>query len=253
MPRNRMLRLALAAATVAGAASACAPAVRSDRDESIPVPRGASWAWAGPDTAGEPGAPGALDAPGPEPMRPRYGRGPAGRPRMDPAFGDEIFVQRFHRAVESTMQTKGFAKVDDPAQADFLLSLDVSAPPPRAGRAGMIGVGVGIGRPWGWYRPWGYRPWGFYRPFGWFVPWGWGSGWYDMYGPYRAAPGSGYAAYQGYYPSAYGESRLVVRLRLRSSGDVAWRASYRMDLYDLQRGSQSSVQKIVDKVFKDLR
>jgi hypothetical protein len=98
------------------------------------------------------------------------------------------------------MQAKGFHKVDDESQADFLLTFDVGWLPARRG-----------------VMP-GYGP---YYP-----------------GPWRGSPR---------------DTRLVVMFRQRERGDVAWRASYIMDIYDMRESSQQAVQKIADKVLRELR
>ncbi|MFI5206721.1 MAG: DUF4136 domain-containing protein [Gemmatimonadales bacterium] len=190
--------------------AACAPAVRSDRDESIPVPRGATWAWETapmPRSPYEPPAPDTTDEGRQRPrgMGPRYGMG--GEARNIP-FDDAIFSQRFRRAAETAMQAKGFHKADDPSQAEFLLGFDLSGALMRRGGT-FVGVGGGWGGPYGMYPP-----------------------------PYRGNPR---------------DIRLLVMLRQRERGDVAWRASYIMDIYDMRESSQSSVQKIANKVLRELR
>ncbi len=184
--------------------AACAPAVRSDRDESIPVPQGATWAWAmpgGPREPHLPGAPDTADAAERERPRgrggPRYGRGMDGYGRDIP-FDDVIFAQRFRRAAETAMQAKGFHRSDDSSQAQFLLFFTVPA-----------------------------------------------------YPGYEAYPG--YGAYPGPYRGFPRDVRLVVMLRQRESGEVAWRASYIMDIYDMRQMSQASVQRIANKLLRELR
>jgi hypothetical protein len=178
--------------------AACSPAVRSDRDESIPVPQGATWAW---ETAGgtrQPYEPAAPDSGAERPrtmMEPRSAMDGYDR---DIREGDVIFAQRFRRAAEVVMQAKGFHKVDDASSADFLLTFDMGET--RVRRGGMPG-----------YGPWG---------------------------SYRGAPR---------------DTRLVVMLKQRERGDVAWRASYVMDIYDMRESSQAIAQKIANKVLRELR
>jgi hypothetical protein len=64
--------------------AACGPAIRAARDEAIPIPQGASWAWG-----------------------PREPQGAA-------VPGDEIVLQRFQRAVAEAMLAKGFREVEAP-------------------------------------------------------------------------------------------------------------------------------------------
>lgn len=205
MSIHRTFRAALAVAGVASAA-ACAPAISSDRDEFIPIPQGATWAWGPRDTA-------ALD-------------------ERDPALGNEIVHQRLQRAIEAAMQAKGFHKTADTSQAEFLLTYYMGVR--RSAMAGTAVVGMGFG----WHGGWGrYHPWGRYSP------WGWGWGWYGspMWG-----------AAMTMYPRAYGEGMLVAHLRQRSTGDVAWRAQYNMDVYDAHRLSRGRVQEVVNRLFNDL-
>lgn len=179
------------------AIAACSPAVRSDRDESIPVPRGATWAWETTGGTRQPYEPSTPDSGAERPrtmMEPRSGMG--GYDREIP-FDDVIFAQRFRRAAEVVMQAKGFHKVDDASRAEFLLNFDVGGTWAR--RGGMPGYGPG---------------------------------------PYRG------------YPR---DTRLVVSLKQRERGDVAWRASYVMDIYDMRESSQASAQKVADKVLRELR
>ena len=229
-----LLRITLAA----GAASlaACAPAIRSQRDEAIPVPRGATWAWMTTETAGPAGRAG-YDSTAPKTLR------AAPRASDDPTSARAIPRQRFQRALETALVAKGFQKVPDRSQADFLLSLAIEGPArPVSGRA-MTGVSVGVyggfGRR-GWYRPWGgYSPWGawLWQP--------WGFGWYGV--PYW-----GMAAYP-VYPVAPRGATVVALLRQRSSGEVAWRAQYHADAYDLAYLTQRHAQEIADKLVASLR
>jgi hypothetical protein len=132
----------------------------------------------------------------------------------------------------------------------------------RGPAAGATAVGFGWGGGWGWgYGGWpafypmvGYaRPWGLYRPWGFYQPWGWGwGGWGDpffgaMWVPAYSYP-TGYHSYGG-----YGEAALVVRLSLRSSGDVAWQGRYPLDPRAARRMPQEQVQDVVNRLFKGLR
>jgi hypothetical protein len=237
-----LLRIVTAAAGAA-VVTACASAVRSERDEAIPVPRGATWAWG---RAGN------------QPDTGRYiRRGPS-------EAADPIVQQRFRRAIESAMEERGFRQVADSAQPDFVLSYGIEpgeeygAGRSRAPVVGTAAVGFGWGGGWGYwpgfYRPFGpYRPFGLYRPWGFYQPWGWGwAGWGDpffgsLWVPLYSSYPVGYHSYGG-----YGEAALVVQLRLRSSGEVAWQARYHMDPRSARRMSQEQVQDVVSRLFKAL-
>jgi hypothetical protein len=213
----RLFRFATAAAFLAFLA-ACGPTVRSDRDESIPVPQGATWAWGARDTTAG------------------YQRGPA---------SGEIVEQRFRRAVEATMLAKGYREVADTAQADFALTYRFGERRAGAGVARSHAV-VGFGFYGGWGHPWGFGRPGFYRPWGFYQPWGWG--WYG------APAWGGYVtpAYPVGYRS-YEDGTLLVVLRHRATGYVAWSGRVTPDEYGSRRMSQDNVQEIVNRLFKDLR
>ena len=236
---------AIAGVRVAGAAGAiwlagCAPAVRSQRDEAIPVPQGATWAWAAPDTGG----------PGEQRDRDATVRSPRGaRARGDdPTSATAIPRQRFHRALEAALEAKGFHRVDGPAEADFVLTLAFEGPG-RVGPAGArTAVSIGWAGGYGGRGRWGPN-WGWYEPWGGFGPWAgwawrpWGFGWYGvpMFDVATA------------YPVGARGTTLVALLRLRSTGDVAWRAQYRADAYDLAYLTQPRARQIADKLVASLR
>jgi hypothetical protein len=248
MATRQLLRIG---AAVAGAAAvtACASGIRSERDEAIPVPHGATWAW------------GRI---GNQPDTGRYIR------RGPEQAADPIVQQRFRRAIEAAMSEHGFRQVADSEQPDFILSYAIApgsggAPVGAHARAaGAVSIGLGWGGGWGWgygpgfypgfgyYRPGGlYRSWGFYAPWQGYAPWRlfWGDPFFGaMWVPvYGATYPVGYHSYGG-----YGEEALVVELRLRSSGDVAWEARYPMDPRAARRMSQEQVQDAVNRLFKSL-
>lgn len=178
MSRQRA-QLAVVVTCGIAAVAACSPAVRSDRDESIPVPQGATWAWETPGGTRQPYESDSAARARPRAMMgPRYGMGEYDR-RIP--MDNVIFAQRFRRAAETTMQARGFRKVEDPAEAEFLLTFELRQTRER-----------------------------------------------------------------------YGET-LVVMFKQRERGDVAWRASYLMDIYDMRQTSESSVQKVANKVLRELR
>ena len=215
----------------AALAAACAPAIRSERDENIPVPQGATWAWVGAGTGAQ---------------RDTAARGRYIPDRLAAGSFDAIAQQRFRRAIEAAMRARGFRKADDSSQADFLLHFslggsDVYRRPAVATTAVGFGFSGGMG-----YRPWGFaRPWGYYRPWGWY-PWGWSFG-------FAGYPAYGYAttAYP-YGVNSYRDSWLVVELRLRSDGEVAWIGRYRTEEHEASRMPQEKVQEVVNKLFDSL-
>jgi hypothetical protein len=197
-------------AALALVSAACAPAVRYDRDETIAVPQGASWAWGVRDTAG------------------RFER--------DPGLSSEIVNQRFHRALEAEMQAQGFHQADDAAHADFILTYHMGLTRPRPGYGPRGSMAIGVGAPMGRMRPWGWSP---------YDRWGWG-----WYGP--PMWGMGYVVTNP-YPVAYRDGQLIVLLRQRASGDVAWEGRTDLDNYDWQTISTDRVKTIAHRVMEHLR
>ena len=237
--------------------AACGPAIRTARDEAIPIPQGATWAWgpregvpraAGPRAGGE----------APRPTGPRAYEPRPDEPRADDAQdpgglavpGDEIVLQRFQRAVTAAMQAKGFHQVDAPADADFLLTVGFRAGGPPGVRSNT-GIGIGIGGMWGgrgrrgWYSPWG-GPWGAgsWGRGGMYVPWGWS--WYGPMG-WGQVPMGGYGR-----PMAYRESALVAMLRQRSTGYLAWRGQVATDGYAAGHLTQERMNGLVAKLFRSV-
>ncbi len=204
------------------ALAACGPTMRSDRDESVPVPRGATWAWAA-DSGRAPETPGPVS---------------------------EIVQQRFVRAIAAAMDSRGYREVSDTSGPDFLLSLrfaEASRDHPPVRRGGAVAVGFSTG--WG-YPPFGFGRFGFYRPWGFYYPWAFYGppGFYGspMWGGYFAAPYvSGYRLYS--------DRALTVVLRHEATGYVAWSGRLGSDALVSHRLTQDRVQKLVDKLFRSLR
>jgi hypothetical protein len=218
----------------------CAPVVRSQRDEAIPVPQGATWAWAAPDTGG-PAERGDREAPeGP----PRWARARG----ADPTGATAIPRQRFHRALEAALDARGFHRVAAATDADFVLTLAFVGPGQFGPAGARTAVSVGWVGGFGGRGRWGPN-FGWYQPWGWFGPWAgwawrpWGFGWYGVPMLEMATA----------YPVGARGITMVAYLRLRSSGDVAWRAQYRADAYDLAYLTQQRAREIADKLVASLR
>jgi hypothetical protein len=101
---------------------ACGPSFSSDRDPSIPIPAQATWTWAG-------GAPDAA--------------------ANDQAGASDITHRRIQMAMEREMGAKGYQKVNDPAQATFLLRYGLALKTSTEYQTTSVGVPVG-GYGWGW-------------------------------------------------------------------------------------------------------
>jgi hypothetical protein len=101
---------------------ACGPSFTSDRDPTIPIPAAATWTWAG-------GAPDAA--------------------ANDQAGASDITHRRIQMAMESEMGEKGYRKVNDPAEANFLLRYGLALKTSTEYQTTSVGVPVG-GYGWGW-------------------------------------------------------------------------------------------------------
>jgi len=100
-----------------------------DRDSTIPIPPGSTWAW------------------GPEP--------PERRPdELDPRVNNSIIHGRVKRSVEAALAQKGFRQVDDAQTADFLVYYRIGVRDARQ----VITQATPVAPMWG---GWG---WGFYGP-----------------------------------------------------------------------------------------
>jgi len=230
-----------AVATTGLLVAACGPAIRTARDEAIPIPQGATWAWGPREGLPRERAPRANAPPADD------GRDPRGAA----VAGDEIVLQRFQRAVAAAMQAKGFREVETPADADFLLTVGYRTVGAQGVRGNTgIGIGIGIGG-WGgrgrrgWYAPWG-GPWGA-GPWGggwWYVPWGWS--WYGPMG-WGQVPMGGMGR-----PMAYRENALVAMLRQRSTGQLAWRGQVATDGLAAGHLTQERMNELAAKLFRNL-
>ena len=194
--------------------AACGPAIRTARDEAIPIPQGASWAWGPREGVPRGGGPRANVPPADGTRDPQGAAVP----------GDEIVLQRFQRAVAAAMQAKGFRAAEAPADADFLLTVGYRTVGTQGSR-GSPTIGIGIGGRWG----------GRGRP-GWYAPMGWDQ-----------VPMGGMAR-----PMAYRESALVAMLRQRSTGQVAWRGQVATDGIAAGHLTQERMNELVAKLFRNL-
>lgn len=97
-----------------------------DRDSTIPIPPGSTWAW------------------GPEP--------PEKRPEeLDPRVNNTIIHGRVKRAVEGVLAQKGFRQVEDDKTADFLVYYRIGVREARQ----MVSQATPVAPMWGGWG-WGY-------------------------------------------------------------------------------------------------
>jgi hypothetical protein len=100
-----------------------------DRDRTIAIPPGSTWAW-GPE---------------PTPKRPD---------ELDSRVNNSIIHGRMQRAIEAVLEQKGFRRAD-PATADFLVAYRVGVKDARQ----VVTQAVPTGPPY-----WGGWGWGYYGP-----------------------------------------------------------------------------------------
>jgi hypothetical protein len=74
-------------------AAGCGPTITSDRDESLPIPQGATYVW--------------------------HGGADVSQQQVDPKIQNEIVHQRIQNAINSQMKAKGFVQTTDSATAYF--------------------------------------------------------------------------------------------------------------------------------------
>jgi hypothetical protein len=123
------MRLLSAAATVlALGAAACGPNVTRDRDTSVAMPVGATWAWAPRDTI-------------------------VSQYEMDPAAQNPMLHQWVQGAIEQEMQQRGFRQVGSAGEATLLLSYHVGIRRETQLQTTTTGMSAG------WYGGYG---WGYY-------------------------------------------------------------------------------------------
>jgi len=121
--KTRKLYLGAMSVLAIGAAG-CGPSITSDRDASVPIPTGATYALAGGANVGE---------------------------ERDPALQSQIVHQRIQTALNNEMQAKGFKLATEPAAAAFTIRyyLQIQTSVSYATTAGGYGGRYG-GYGWGY-------------------------------------------------------------------------------------------------------
>lgn len=159
MPRLRLFLLATLAAAAGFGLAGCDDHVFYDRDSSIPIHHGMTWAWrpAGPTPRSDRRVV-SRDAAGPN----RDVNGPNREFRRDPDWENDIVRNRITHAFEQNLASKGLVQVSDPSRADFLVDFQFGVQPRRERVATPI---YGSGPVCGYYGCWN----GFYGPPGVYV------------------------------------------------------------------------------------
>ncbi len=131
------------AAVAAVALAACGPSIEFDRDDSVPIPAGATYAYPPEDHSND--------------------------PQADPAQSNTIVQGRVQRAIDAQLAKKGYKRVFDFDQAEFVVRYfwnvrrDTQMVTQTVPMGGPMMMGPGMGMPMGWGMGYG---WG----------WGWGGG-----------------------------------------------------------------------------
>lgn len=110
--RPRLLRVGLLTAAAAFALAGCDDRVFYDRDFSVPVHRGMTWAWR---------PAGAYPSSSGRRVVSRDVIGPNRESRRDSNWERDALRSRIAYGIEQNLAAKGLAQVGDPSQADFLV------------------------------------------------------------------------------------------------------------------------------------
>lgn len=175
-------------------AAACGPDIMTQRDSSVPFPRQPSWAWGVRDTISH------------------Y--------ELDPAAQNPLLHQHVQAAIESSLQRDGWKRVDDPAQANVLVTYHIGIK--RETQLMTTTTTSGAPSPY-----WGGYGWGYY-----------------------GAPSFSTSTTT---PYEYKQGGLLVIVRDRSSGKVAWQGLFKKEVTETARVSQENVQRAVDDLLRDLK
>lgn len=175
-------------------AAACGPDITTNRDSSVPFPKQPSWAWGARDTISH------------------Y--------ELDPAAQNPLLHQHVQAAIENTLQREGWKLVNDPSQANVLVTYHIGIK-----RETVLQTTVttsGAPSPY-----WGGYGWGYY-----------------------GAPSFSTSTTT---PYDYKQGGLLVIVRDRESGKVAWQGLFKKEVTETARVSQENVQRAVDDLLRDLK
>ena len=175
-------------------AFACGPDINTQRDTSVPFPKRPSWAWGTRDTISH------------------Y--------ELDPAAQNPMLHQHVQVAIENTLQRDGWTKVDDPAQANVIVTYHIGIK--RETQLLTTTTTSGGASPY-----WGGYGWGYY-----------------------GAPSFSTSTTT---PYEYKQGGLLVIVRDRASGKVAWQGLFKKEVTETARVSVENVQRAVDDLLRDLK
>jgi len=164
------------AAVAAVALAACGPSIQFDRDDSVPIPAGATYSYPPEDHSND--------------------------PQADPTQSNTIVQGRIQRAIDAQLTKKGYKRVFDLDQAEFVVRYfwnvrrDTQMVTQTVPMGGPMMMGPGMGMPMGWGMGYG---WG----------WGWGGGFATTTAPVTITEGT-----------------FILDLVDKDTRKLAWRATW---------------------------
>ena len=214
----RLLLLGILALACVSVFAGCDDHVVVDRDPSVRIQKGMTWAWRPQPQAQETRNEGGRKVISRDVIPQRNG---PSRQREFPNYGDpqkDIVHTRTRIAIEQTMAAKGLTQATDPAAADFLVDYQVGIQNRRERVAVPVDSPVLVCGYRGCWQSWGY----------------WGP--------------TGYAVRTVHYR----EGTIVFDLVRRGDERMAYRATYEK-LLDWNSLDQERVNSGVKKMLKDLK
>jgi hypothetical protein len=114
-------------------AAGCGPTITSDRDQSVPIPQGATYIW--------------------------HGGADLSQQQVDPNIQNDIVHQRIQNAINAQLKAKGFVQTTDSATAYFAVRYYIALQ--KSTQLVTTTTGVGYGGYYGGYGyGWGYGGYG---------------------------------------------------------------------------------------------
>jgi hypothetical protein len=118
--------LGAACAALVVLAAGCGPTITSDRDQSLPIPQGATYVW--------------------------HGGADLSQQQVDPNIQNDIVQQRIINAIDAQMKAKGFVLTTDSATAYFAVRYFMALQKSTQ----MVTTTTGVGYYGGYYGGYGY-------------------------------------------------------------------------------------------------
>ena len=187
MTRSLIALIALSALACGGG-----PSITTTRDDAVPLPQTASWAWGQADTVS--------------------------KFELDPAAQNPVLHMRVQMAIQNTLAQKGWTMVQDPADAQLVVTYHIGMKRQTEYQTTTTSVGGG------W---WGGYGWGYY--------------------------GAPTYVVSNTTPVEYMQGGLLVIVRDSHTGNVAWNGLFKKDVSSTTTVTQERVQEGVTMLLKDLK